>query len=530
VSAVVRGLDAAALLLALVLLAVLVTGGLSLGGVALRRPEDVFLALLAVVALRALAAPVRLPPISPRRAVVAGVVAYAAIWSFIALTRHFAFQSHALDLGQFAQITWSIAHGDGPWMTLPTMHAWGDHFSPILYLLAPLAWLVPIAPALLIVQSLALAGGALVVFAFARRHVTDERLAAGLALLYLANPSLHGINVRDVHVQAFAVPLLMAAALAHDSRRWGWCAAALILVASCREDAAVPIVGFAVWLALARGRWRAGAALAALAVLVLVVDTRVLIPYYRAAPYTHLVKRWAYLGDSVIDVLITLVARPWRWVPVVVQVPKLVYLLALLAPLGFLPLLAPLAAASALPSLAVTLLSFDRQLFSYRSQYTAFVLPFLMLAAVEGCAVLEKRWARRAERAGPGGHGRLSPGFVLGAAFLVSLALTARSVNDLAVDRWRPNPERTALRALLARIPDGVPVSVNERLVPHLATRHEAYIYNTAVDRSAYVLDTDRNLVRRPPPAAFAVVARGGGWTLLQRTEGNSRAEDAGTR
>src|SRR5205814_3390662 len=47
--------------------------------------------------------------------------------------------------GQFAQIVWSIAHGDGPWMTLPAMHAWGDHFSPILYLLVPLARLGPLA-------------------------------------------------------------------------------------------------------------------------------------------------------------------------------------------------------------------------------------------------------------------------------------------------------------------------------------------------------------------------------------------------
>ena len=134
---------------------------------------------------------------------------------------------------------------------------------------------------LLIVQTLSLAAGGLAVFAFARHHLRDDRLAAGLALLYLANPSLHGINVRDVHVQAFAVPLLMAAALAFDRRHWGWCAVAVLLVLSCREDGAVAIVGFAVWLALARRRWALGSAVAVGAVLLLAFDTRVVIPHYR---------------------------------------------------------------------------------------------------------------------------------------------------------------------------------------------------------------------------------------------------------
>jgi uncharacterized membrane protein len=518
----VRVLDAAVLLLAVTLLATLATGGLTLAGVALRRPEDVFLALVCVVALRLLLVPVRLPWPAPRRVVIAGVLLYAGLWCFITLTRHFAFQTHALDLGQFAQIAWSISHGDGPWMTLPAMHAWGDHFSPILYLLAPLAWLVPITPALLVVQSLALAAGGLVVFAFARRHLVDERLAAGLALVYLVNPSLHGINIRDIHVQAFAVPLLIAAALAFDARRWAWCALALVLVAMCREDAAVAIVGFAVWLALARGRWRLGAAVAVAAVLLLVFDTRVLIPYYRGEPYTHLLKRYAHLGRSVGDVLVTLLFRPWRWVPVVLHGAKLVYLLAILAPLGFLPLLAPAAVASALPGLAINLLTFDRVLFNYRSQYQAFVLPFLVLAAVEGCARLEKRAAsaRPPAPAEPGWRERLSPGFVLGAAVLISLALTARTVNDLAVDRWRLGPEQRAVAALVERIPGGVAVTVNERLVPHLAARHEAYIYPTAVGRSEYVLDLDSVLARHPAPADFTLVARDGGWTLLRRAGG----------
>jgi uncharacterized membrane protein len=512
VRAVARGLEAAALLLALLLLAVLATGGWKVGGMSLTRPEDILLALVAVAALRAMVAPVRLPSVAPGRVVVGGMVAYALVMGFVTVSRHRSLQTHALDLGYYVQLLWSISQGLGAHVTLPAMHAWGDHFSPVLYLLVPLSWVAPGATSLLLAQTLILAAGGLAVFAFARQRLGDDALAAGLALLYLVNPSLHGVNIRDLHPQAFAIPLLIAAALALDTRRWGWCALALVLTAACREDAAIPLVGFGLWTALSRRRRGLGALIAVTAVVVLVFDTRVLMPYFRDAPYPHLVKRYAHLGGSVPDVLLTLVARPWRWLPVVLQPTKLVYLLAMLAPLAFLPLLAPLALAGALPGIAVNLLSFDRVLFHHRTQYQAFVLPFLVLAAVDGCAAL-RGWAERR------GATRLQPRTALIAAFLISVALSARTANDLMVTRWRLDPEERAARALAARIPPGVPISVNERLVPHLALRSEVYLSDTALDRSRYVLEMDTVLARKPLPPGLTVEAREGGWTLLRRDE-----------
>ena len=512
-TALARGLEGAALLLALLVLAILATGGWALAGLALTRPEDVLLVLVVVVAARVLVAPVMLPVVAPRRVVAVGVVAYVLLMGFITLTRHRALLTHALDLGYYVQVIWAIAHGLPPRVSLPPMHAWGDHFSPVLYLLVPLGWLPPVAPALLLVQTLILAAGGVAVYAFARHRLQDDALAAGFALLYLVNPSLHGINIRDLHPQAFAIPLLVAAALALDRRRWGWCAVALVLTAGCREDAAIPLVGFGLWAALARGRWKLGAGIAAAAVALLVFDTRVLMPYFRGEPYPHLVKRYSHLGRSVTDVLVTLLVRPWRWLPVLLQPIKVVYLLALLAPLAFLPLLAPLALAGALPTLTVNLLTFDRVLFHHRTQYQAFVLPFLFLAAVDGCVTLRARAARR-------GWTRVSPRGILIAAFLISVALTSRTINDLMVTRWRLGPEQRAARALMRRIPDGVPVSVNERLQPHLALRQEAYIFPTALDRSRYVLEMDSELARRPPPAGFAVEASERGWRLLRREPG----------
>jgi hypothetical protein len=310
VTAAARGLRATGLLLGLVFLVVLVTGGGTIAGIPITRPEDVLIGLVMVVALRTAVAPVRLPAVNPRRAVIAGVLAYAVLMGFITAMRDRALMTHALDLGYYVQLVWSIGQGFGAWVTFPPMHAWGDHFSPILYLLVPLGWLTSVSTALVLTQTFILAAGGFAVFAFARQRLHDDGLAAGLAVLYLVNPSLHGINIRDIHPQAFAIPLLIVAAWALDARRWGWCALALVLTAACREDAAVALVGFGLWAALARRRWAIGAGVAVAAVAVLIFDTRVLMPSFRGEPYPHLIKRYAHLGSSVPDVLVTLLVKP----------------------------------------------------------------------------------------------------------------------------------------------------------------------------------------------------------------------------
>src|SRR3989454_1116399 len=288
-----------------------------------------------------------------------------------------------------------------------------------------------------------LCSGAVAVFVYAARRlhsVSDAaRPAAALALLYLVNPSLHGINIRDIHPQAFAIVFLVWAAAAFDARRYGWCALALLLTLGGREDAAIAVVGFGLWLALARRR--------------------------------------SALGVTVV--------------------------------------------AAALPGLAMNLLSLDPVLFNYRSQYQSFVLPFFVLASVDGYARL-RQW--RASEAGGGGGARplpsrlLSPTTVLAFGFLASAVLTARTVNDFMVTRWWPNDDRRAAGALMREIPADVAVSVNERLVPHLATRREGHIFPAGGGTSRLILDPVGGGAKTPPPG-FTLHHREDGRGLLRRGE-----------
>ncbi len=481
----VRLLDWAILLTLAVMLAVILTRGwaLPLGRVRvpITRPEDVLLVALALFAIRFWLRPVSFPRLAPRRVVVWGVISYAVLFSFITVTRHLAFRTHALDLGYYDQLLWNITRGNGPLVSLPEMNAWGDHLSPIMYLLAPfyLVWSTPML--LLVAQSVVLSLGAIPVYALARRWLGDERLAATVAVLYLVNPSLHGINIRDFHAAALAIPLLLAAVYFFEANRSWWCLAALLLALACREDAALPVLGLGLWIAVARRRWIPGVGLALASVGLLFALTELVIPYFRAAAYPHL-GRYGHLGGTVGEILWTMLLHPVSSLAGLASVGKLVYLLAILTPLGFLPLLGLLDLLPALPVLAENLLSRDPILFHHRTQYNAFILPFFVVAAISGIGRL-RGWST--PNAPPG---RLRPGVVLGFALILSLALTSRTFNDLRVDRIVRSDHQRAAYTVMAAIPPEAAVSTHDPYVPHLTRRAKIFVFPVGIEKSGYVL------------------------------------------
>lgn len=464
---IVRLLDLAALLCGLAVLSTLVYWWW--------RPEEVFLVLLGIVALRLMVAPVAVPSFRPRRVVAIGVAVYAASFSFVTLTRHWTFKTHALDLAYYVQLTWNLARGAGARVSLPEMNAWGDHFSPIMYLFVPAFWIFPGPAVLLVAQSIALGLGAIAVFGIAARWLGDERPAAVFAVLYLINPSLHGINVRDFHSAALTIPLLLAAIYFVEAERpWLYWAFVLLILAT-REDAAIAVVGLGLWLAVTRRRWLWGVVTALGAFSLLVVDTRWLIPYFRGEPYPHL-GRYAHLGRSVPEIIGTLLLHPWRVLARVLTEKRLIYLGAMLAPLAFLPLLAPEVLVGLAPPLVENLLGQDPILFNHRTQYQSFILPFLFAAAIAGY----DRLARR--RPGPW------PRKVLVVAVMASLVLASNIVNNLSYERAVPKLEHRQAFEVMAQVPAEAAVSAQDPYVAHLALRPLVFVFPVGIEKADYLL------------------------------------------
>ncbi|HSL63668.1 MAG TPA: DUF2079 domain-containing protein, partial [Gaiellaceae bacterium] len=264
---------------------------------------------------------------------------WAGVFSTLAVLRHRSFETGRFDLGNMTQAVWSTAHGEPLAATSLEGEQFtrlGAHFDPILALLAPL-WLAwPSPESLLVLQAVALAFGAVPVFGLARRWLPSERAALALAGAYLLVPALGWTALADFHPVALATPLLLAAFLFLDAGRLLLFAVAAGLAMATKEHVGLAVAGLGAWDALARGRRREGAVIAAVGTAVSLLAALAVVPHFRPEATAGFAGRLESPALELRD---------------------LGYLLALLAPLAFLPLAAPLAAAGALPELGLNLLS-----------------------------------------------------------------------------------------------------------------------------------------------------------------------------
>jgi hypothetical protein len=143
------------------------------------------------------------------------------------------------------------------------------------------------------------------------------------------------------------------------------------------------------------------------------------------------------------------------------------YILQLLYPLAFLPLLAPEATLMAMPTLLSNLLSRRHSMHLIDQQYTALITPYLIVAAILGIG----RWRQWGNRAT----------MCIMAVVLLLCAFDATSWGPYRSAHWSPPPEMSDERArqlqeILRFIPRQSSVSAQAMLVPYLS--HRRYVYS----------------------------------------------------
>jgi uncharacterized membrane protein len=431
--------------------------------------------------------------VRPGGMVAAGAAAYAAGLGALAVLQHRAFWSGRFDLGNSVQAVWSTAHGDFLSMTALTgvqISRLGAHFEPALAVFAPLWWLWPDASLLLVCQAAAIATGAVPVYLLGRKHLESDWAAAGFALAYLLHPATQWLALDDFHVVALAAPLLLWGFWFLDEDRL--LPFALVALAACltKEEIGLVVAAMGLWYALRPRCRRAGALIAGAGLLVTVIAFAVVIPHYSISGSSRFEGRYSAVGGSPTGILETAVTDPGTIVSAVTHGRDVSYLADLLLPLLALPLLAPLAALTAAPELALSLLSDTRTQTSIHFHYTAGALPGLMVAAVLGAARLRRRyaWARRPE----------------GRAIVVAALIAGVLLGPLPV--WSHVPlgsdlgarehvvgghARTAERAVHV-IPADEPVSATNHLGAHLSERRRVFSFPVLGEARWVAVDLER--------------------------------------
>jgi uncharacterized membrane protein len=503
------------------------------------------------------------------------ILAYVLFFSAYSLQRHATFNTFAADLSYIDQPMWNTLHGRFLERTLDDRQVSrvAEHLEPIIVPIALVYGVWDDVRAILIIQTLALALGALPVYWIAREQMA--RLAgwrAGLkpgwmalafVLAYLMFPALQAANVADFHADPFVVaPLLFAFWYASQRRyraMWAWAVVAMLV----KETLPTLTLMLGGYLVLSRGsgdrlsapgapgfmpawltrRRRHGLALMALSLAWFYVATFLIVAPLARQVYgtpgpVYLSSRYAWPGGGLSGFLnqasgaLASLAEPGR----------ARYLVGLFASVGWLALLAPEYLLLGLPVLVANTFSNFAGQYSGEQHYSAPLAPVFVIAAIYGFRRLVAGVTHFPKRGAklPLGVAPVATYAVLILAWLLAWCLGyqhLRGWTPLARDfEW---PQVTAHQQLLARfagqIPSNAALSTTPPLHAHLAHRHKIYVFPTVADADYVLLDVSGRTDAHPndvratfeglvDSGQFGVLDAADGYILLRRGYAGAKA------
>jgi uncharacterized membrane protein len=254
-----------------------------------------------------------------------------------------------------------------------------------------------------------------------------------------------------------------------------------------------------------------------------VLAVRVVIPHFNDGATSSFYSRYSEVGGSPGGVLRTAVHDPGTLFATTFGHSGAHYLLQLLLPLGGLFLLAPLAAAAALPELAINLLSATPPQHSIHFHYTAGEIPPLVVATVLGAARLARRWPRAVAPIAVAVVAlSLLANYRLGAIPLWSMLPGGEDYQARAASVSRH--DEIAARALRL-IPPGVPVAATNSLGAHLSARRRFLSFPFVKDAEWIAADetqpgySDR-IAYLPTAVQLSWLRRSPSWRLVFEQDG----------
>jgi len=439
-------------------------------------------------------------------------VAWAGLFGYLSVVRHFALGSHAEDLGFTDQVIWNFLRGQWFRMSIYNGATWDTeldlsrlarpdslfafHFEPMLLAFVPLYALGMGAVGLLVIQAVALASGALPLFRLTRHLSRSALCGVAVAAAYLLSPLGQWAVLDDFHTSSLAAPLLLLSLerllVARAPRQALLCAA---LAVSTREEVGpvLACLGVATLLVRRNPRW-IGAAYLVLGVAS--TSLALLVVHSYSGGLSAFESRYApALGLAPL-------ARPL----------VLRYAATVLLSGGWLAVFAPLALLPALPIIALNGLSSSAWMASGQAHYSVLVLPFVALGAAAALTQLRS-------------HSHLQRAAALALLATSSVAYVLAGAGPLG---WNYAPAVVtdhALRAaaLADQLPAAAAVSASSDLVPHLTHRARAYVFPAVLDADYVYLDLDSSPA---PTSAGDVYLRvqslldSGGWRVADQDGG----------
>lgn len=332
--------------------------------------------------------------------VVVAAIGWTIVLGRLVVLRHRRFGTFDFDTGIYDQLIWGAARGE--WFTtVRGVSFFGHHASFGFFLLAPLSWLGAGPDTWNVLNAVALACCAPILYVIANDRLQRPWMAAVVGLVWLAQPSVQWWVHEGFHPECVALPFLFAtwlfgqrvvdrrvAGVPVERGLWWWFWLSALGTVIWKEDLALALVGMGlVWII--RRHWRLGLPVVVAGALWFGVFGAWMVP--TVAGGTVYGGIYGELGESPAEIVVNSVRDPGALVDRWQDNGALTYSASLNESFGFVPVLSPVTWLIGAPQWFVDISSAASFTWNLHFRYQAIPIAALAISFVEAVAWLRRR-------------------------------------------------------------------------------------------------------------------------------------------
>ncbi|MBI1863329.1 DUF2079 domain-containing protein [Candidatus Microgenomates bacterium] len=282
------------------------------------------------------------------------------------------------------------------------------HNDVLLAFLAPFYFIYASPITLIILQTLALAAGAIVIYYLCLEVFKKSAIApivgALFSLVWLLYPPMQRSNLYDFHAVVLSTTFLLGMYYLWVKKRYRWSGLFFVLSILSKEQVALTTLLFGVYALMRpvhvsllsnpvrdtlkrihsdKKNFMFSVLVIAASAIWFILSIFVIIPYFRGADH-FAAARYGEFGESPGAIIWGIFHSPMTVVHSLIKNDAIRYVELLLGPLGYLSLFSPLHLLIVVPEFAINLLSNSPAMRNIIYHYTAVIQPFLFIAAIYG--------------------------------------------------------------------------------------------------------------------------------------------------
>ncbi|MFZ5802771.1 MAG: DUF2079 domain-containing protein [Candidatus Omnitrophota bacterium] len=390
---------------------------------------------------------------------------YGISHSITGFLRHAAFETRAFDLGIFAQAVWNTLRGDLLYSSLKGgICLLGDHFAPILALIAPFYRIWPDPRMLILLQAFSGALCILCVAAVARSVLKERSWILLFAVLYFifypARAALH----EDFHPEVLVEPFLFLAFLALETGQISGFLACLLMIVTAKENMFGIAFMFGVYAFFFKKEHKLGGLLMLGSLGAFWAVIQFVIPFFSHQPYFYTGNYQAMLAGQGSALFARLSALDsWE------------YVLRVLLPFLYLPLMHLPTFLLALPVLLQNILSQNEAMRSFNYHYLSGLTPFLFISCMCGIREILRRFPVMT---------LAKQGIALALLLVGLLTSGAPEYYFLWRSSQNADPQGKTIRAQMRAISRDARVFSHNNLIPHMIHRKHIFQFDYSASRT----------------------------------------------